>query len=368
MSKSIKNNYNNNIVNYNDNMAKDAVGGLLRRGNLPESSNTDNINVEQPIPTLSDTVYAFNEEELDDLDFSVLEQGYKQTKKATFRNKNKPQKNNNFSNKKTTNENPKYLSKDKYFDDLRRDRLSAYDTNLDYKNLPYSNHNKKDSISQSTRKNTVNSFANLVRETTSDFSPDEMEQMLLMGGTPNNSSDNFEERDNLRRELEKYKNISSFSRKTVSILRITGLVLIILLLSSTSLLFLNIKNKNAQINEFEKLELSLADYNKINQELLLKIERLEESVITLTKEKNALNEKFTDNDTKKDVDKDVENTKDESKGLLPLNYTVKPGDSLVNLSKKYYGNPDDYVLIVRYNGLTSTNLKVGQKLVIPVSE
>ena len=43
-------------------------------------------------------------------------------------------------------------------------------------------------------------------------------------------------------------------------------------------------------------------------------------------------------------------------------YTVKKGDTLWNLAKKYYGNGNQYPKIKRLNGLTSDTIYVGQKL------
>lgn len=47
-------------------------------------------------------------------------------------------------------------------------------------------------------------------------------------------------------------------------------------------------------------------------------------------------------------------------------YTVKKGDTLYSISKRFYGDPQKYKLIMEANGIENPNLiKVGQKLLIP---
>lgn len=52
-------------------------------------------------------------------------------------------------------------------------------------------------------------------------------------------------------------------------------------------------------------------------------------------------------------------------------YTVKKGDTLRNISRKFYGNPDNYVLLKQVNGIKNENLiEPGMKIkvLLPVKE
>ena len=48
-----------------------------------------------------------------------------------------------------------------------------------------------------------------------------------------------------------------------------------------------------------------------------------------------------------------------------INYTVKKGDTLWDIAKKYLGSGARYTEIVRLNGLKTSVIIVGQKLKIP---
>ena len=49
-----------------------------------------------------------------------------------------------------------------------------------------------------------------------------------------------------------------------------------------------------------------------------------------------------------------------------LYYTVKSGDMLMTLAKKYYGDESKYTLIMEANNISDPNkIAVGQKLFIP---
>ena len=48
-----------------------------------------------------------------------------------------------------------------------------------------------------------------------------------------------------------------------------------------------------------------------------------------------------------------------------IEYIVKPGDNLWNLSKQYLEDGNQYQTILKTNGLTSTSIIPGQHLIIP---
>lgn len=58
-------------------------------------------------------------------------------------------------------------------------------------------------------------------------------------------------------------------------------------------------------------------------------------------------------------------TKKSKKNTKAKTYTVKRGDTLWNIAKKYYGSGAKYTKIVSANKLKSNSVKVGQKLKIP---
>ena len=62
-------------------------------------------------------------------------------------------------------------------------------------------------------------------------------------------------------------------------------------------------------------------------------------------------------DTKNDSDNDIENN--------VTVYTVKKNDTLWGIASKYYGYGIKWRIIYDYNNLSSTILRVGQKLIIP---
>jgi LysM repeat protein len=50
---------------------------------------------------------------------------------------------------------------------------------------------------------------------------------------------------------------------------------------------------------------------------------------------------------------------------LPRKYTVKPGDTLMDISVKFYGNQKDYVKIKEANNIEGETIFAGQALIIP---
>ncbi|MGH7232282.1 MAG: LysM peptidoglycan-binding domain-containing protein, partial [Nitrospiraceae bacterium] len=51
---------------------------------------------------------------------------------------------------------------------------------------------------------------------------------------------------------------------------------------------------------------------------------------------------------------------------MPVSYTVKPGDTLGKIARKFYGDAGRFPLIVAANAIANPDkLTVGQELVIP---
>jgi nucleoid-associated protein YgaU len=96
----------------------------------------------------------------------------------------------------------------------------------------------------------------------------------------------------------------------------------------------------------------------------------EEPSSTQTPSKNSDEKKVNDNRITQDNDKnkDKESVAEDKTIETEQYYTVKPGDSLMKISKKFYGTSKYYKFIYESNRdvlKSLSSIKVGQDLVIP---
>lgn len=81
---------------------------------------------------------------------------------------------------------------------------------------------------------------------------------------------------------------------------------------------------------------------------------------TLSNEGNSTQE------PNEEVDNEEETGNGDEERKEPVKYKVQPGDSLINISKKFYNDPNKYKIIMEANGVKNPNrLQVGQELIIP---
>lgn len=163
------------------------------------------------------------------------------------------------------------------------------------------------------------------------------------------------EDDEIIRPRQKQQNKVNKKRQQIMMLRLctTGFIFILILC-----LFINIysnRKMNSQILELQ------TENERLTEENL--------QVITLQNEVNILNDELTKLKAGVDTTTDTsteQSTQDQSTTeSSSQQYTVKSGDSLAGISQQFYGDPNKYNEIVQANNLTSTNLTVGQTLLIP---
>ncbi|GMB10338.1 MAG: LysM peptidoglycan-binding domain-containing protein [Candidatus Improbicoccus devescovinae] len=50
---------------------------------------------------------------------------------------------------------------------------------------------------------------------------------------------------------------------------------------------------------------------------------------------------------------------------LPKSYTIKKGDTLSEIARKFLGDPKKYINLIKFNNLTNTTIRPGQRILIP---
>jgi len=103
------------------------------------------------------------------------------------------------------------------------------------------------------------------------------------------------------------------------------------------------------------------------QELILQMKEIEEDEMVISKERIVPEEKITPKE-KIVPKKIIKKSRLQYETIKPNIYTVKKGDSLVSISKRFYGNPMDYRRIIYANSRIrskKTPLHFGAKIIIP---
>lgn len=131
----------------------------------------------------------------------------------------------------------------------------------------------------------------------------------------------------------------------------------ILILTTVSFIYV-VAGQNSKISE-------LLSINEENDRLTRVIEDLEFKIEEYAILINEFNER--DNSTESSqIDNDEDNIKIEP-GDANNEYVVKAGDNIARISQQFYGSQQqaDYQKIIDANNLTSTDLRIGQILIIP---
>ncbi len=354
-----KKNKNSHI--YNDNMATDAVTSLYQKANL----NMNNSRAKKSFDTLPDM------------------------KNKDSHNTSKPNldlctgnmiSNNSIQSKKYTN-----TTNDDFFSSIQAERLRLYDTSLDYKNLPYSKKyvtHKNSEYSafaktpQSENDNNdkyfddsyhididkrINALYNYhtLNSSSKQTSVENLEHALLVG----------ENTTKPKRNIKK----SSLQKKTIATIRILSLFFIIALSGLTSYFASKTFSLKKELVNFEDTIKSLELANNANLKLTLRIEALEEELLSLMNVDIDNNEEITEiPEIEHSIDDNIDDVNDTvvevPKFIFPINYVVQSGDTLVKISEKFYDDPNKYQKIYDTNNLATYTLLVGQKLTIPAQD
>ncbi len=142
----------------------------------------------------------------------------------------------------------------------------------------------------------------------------------------------------------------------------TTLFIVVILVCLSISIYLNTKLKS-EIGTLKTQNETLTAENAQVKELQTNVDILEDE---LAKLKTDSGSQATTGNTAQAGDTTNSNTTNNGTSEQSKNeYTVKPGDTLASISKQFYNDANRYNEIYEANNLTSTNLVVGQKLLIP---
>jgi len=178
-------------------------------------------------------------------------------------------------------------------------------------------------------------------------------------------------------ERPRGRNSDSFimNPPVISTPRIIAAVVAVILIFIISLLAYRVSAANKKLAaETEKLS-ELTSLQVLNENLTLENIRLKEDVSRLEEELEAASTQappFDADDWLEGLLADSEGDEEppepeppESNAGVQTTYEVKAGDMLGKIAQEFYGDSGKHTLIMEANGLTSTNIRVGQKLIIP---
>jgi len=166
--------------------------------------------------------------------------------------------------------------------------------------------------------------------------------------------------------------LSRFDIENLPLIKIGAGVLAVIIIFTMVSLVIKINTVNARlaekIDELAKVDDRSAEYEQIR----IENDGLKQEVTDLQLEVDELKSQLDENRPESSTSVPSENNPPpaSSANTLPSDgeagtYTVQPGDTLSKIANQFYGNSAEYQRIMDANGLTNTNILVGQTLRIP---